>query len=109
VLRDPIGRVVPGYNVGTVNLYLIEGHDRAALIDTGMGIGDLAGACRKLTDKPLWALASHSHWDHVGGLHSFADRRIHSLEADRLREGYDVEGVGFIAAAPASNSLWSRP
>jgi glyoxylase-like metal-dependent hydrolase (beta-lactamase superfamily II) len=105
VLQDPIGRVVPQYDVGTVNLYLIEGRDRAALIDAGMGIGDLANACRTLTERPLWALASHSHWDHVGGLYSFADRRIHNLEADRLEAGYDVEGVGFIAAAPASGTL----
>jgi glyoxylase-like metal-dependent hydrolase (beta-lactamase superfamily II) len=105
VLQDPIGRVVPEYDVGTVNLYLILGSHHAALIDTGMGIGDLPAACRALTDKPILALSTHSHWDHIGGLHSFSDRRIHALEADRILEGYQVDGVGQIEAAPATSML----
>jgi len=105
VLQDPIGRVVPDYDVGTVNLYLILGRHRAALIDTGMGIGDLPAACRVLTDKPVLALSTHSHWDHIGGLHSFSDRRIHAVEADRLLESYQVDGVGKIEAAPATRLL----
>ncbi len=105
VLQDPIGSQVPQYGVGTVNLYLIEGTQHAALIDSGMGIGDLPAACRELTDKPVWALATHSHWDHIGGLHSFDDRRIHALEADRLRETYSVDGVGLIEAAPSTSIL----
>jgi glyoxylase-like metal-dependent hydrolase (beta-lactamase superfamily II) len=105
VLQDPIGQVVPEYGVGTVNLYLILGKLHAALIDTGMGIGDLPAACRKLTNESVWALSTHSHWDHIGGLHSFADRRIHTIEADRLLESYQVEGVGQIEAAPATSLL----
>ena len=41
--------------------YLIEGSERAALIDTGYGIGDLKGFVETLTEKPydvfmcLWA------------------------------------------------------
>jgi glyoxylase-like metal-dependent hydrolase (beta-lactamase superfamily II) len=105
VLQDPIGQVVPNYNVGTVNLYLIEGNTSAALVDTGMGIGNLVAACRKLTGKPVWALCSHSHWDHIGGLHDFEYRRIHAAEADRLQQAYDVDGVGRIEAAPATGLL----
>ena len=105
VLQDPIGKVVPGYGVGTVNLYLIEGSTHAALIDAGMGIGNLVEACGKLTDKPIWALCSHSHWDHIGGLHGFEYRRIHAAEANRLLEAYDVDGVGRIEAAPPTGTL----
>ncbi|MGO8949724.1 MAG: MBL fold metallo-hydrolase [Ktedonobacterales bacterium] len=105
VLQDPIGRLVPEYGVGTVNLYLIQGTHHAALIDAGMGVGDLLAACRELTDAPIWALSTHSHWDHIGGLHTFTDRRIHAIEADRLLESYQVEGVGRIEAAPATSTL----
>ncbi len=105
VLQDPIGRQVPEYGVGTVNLYLILGTQTAALIDAGMGLGDLPAACHELTDRPVWALATHSHWDHIGGLHSFADRRIHAREAARLLESYEVEGVGRIEAAPPTSTL----
>ncbi|MFI5272221.1 MAG: MBL fold metallo-hydrolase [Ktedonobacterales bacterium] len=105
VLRDPIGRLVPGYDVSVVNLYLVEGRERAALIDSGIGIGDVHAACRSLTGKPLVNLCTHSHWDHVGGSHAFADRRIHALEADRLSESYEVEGIGTIHAAPVTATL----
>jgi glyoxylase-like metal-dependent hydrolase (beta-lactamase superfamily II) len=105
VLRDPIGRVAPEYDVSVVNLYLVEGTERAALIDSGMGIGDVAAACRRLSDKPLINLCTHSHWDHVGGTYQFEDRRIHAAEAERLRETYEVEKVGPIRAAPATGPL----
>lgn len=107
-LQDPIGRVVPEYDVQSANLYLIEGADRAALIDAGMGLGDLPAACRALLstpDKPLMALCTHSHWDHIGSLHHFTDRRIHAIEADRLSESYDVENVGHMEAAPPTALL----
>src|SRR5579859_159783 len=96
VLQDPIGRIVPGYDVGVVNLYLVAGDDRAALIDSGMGIGDIAAACRALTPKPLLTVCTHSHWDHVGGGHLFAERFISPHEADRLNESYEVAGIGTI-------------
>jgi glyoxylase-like metal-dependent hydrolase (beta-lactamase superfamily II) len=105
VLQDPIGRVVPDYDVSVVNLYLVAGRERAALIDSGMGIGDVLAACRALTDLPLLTLCTHSHWDHIGGAHQFTERHIAALEADRLSESYEVEGVGTIHAAPATATL----
>jgi glyoxylase-like metal-dependent hydrolase (beta-lactamase superfamily II) len=105
VLQDPIGRVVPEYDVRVVNLYLVEGSERAALIDSGMGIGDVFAACRALTSKPLITLCTHSHWDHVGGAYQFAERFISALEAERLNATYDVAGVGTIRAASATGVL----
>jgi len=105
VLQDPIGRVVPEYDVSVVNLYLVEGARRAALIDSGMGLGDVLAACRALTGKPIINLSTHSHWDHVGGSYQFTERMIHAAEAERLSAAYDVEGVGPIRAAPATAKL----
>jgi glyoxylase-like metal-dependent hydrolase (beta-lactamase superfamily II) len=51
--------------------YLIEGTQSALLFDTGNGIGNIAKVVRSLTDKPIRVLNSHSHYDHVGGNHSF--------------------------------------
>ena len=34
-------------------IYVIEGRNKAALIDTGLGIGDLKGYVEKITKKPL--------------------------------------------------------
>lgn len=105
VLQDPIGQVAPEYGVSVVNLYLVEGQERAALIDSGMGVGDVLAACRTLTAKPLVNLCSHSHWDHVGGTYQFDERLIHPAEAPRLTESYDVEHVGTIRGAPPTSTL----
>jgi len=46
--------------------YLILGHTRALLFDTGMGIGDLKALTSKLITLPVTVLNSHTHNDHVG-------------------------------------------
>lgn len=46
--------------------YLILGEKRAALFDTGMGIGDLRSVVTGLTRLPILVLNSHTHNDHVG-------------------------------------------
>jgi glyoxylase-like metal-dependent hydrolase (beta-lactamase superfamily II) len=102
VLQDPIGRVAPDYDVAVVNLYLVVGRERAALIDSGMGLGDSREACAALTDLPIVNLCSHSHWDHVCGSHLFTERWIHPLERERLDEDYEVEGITRFRAAPAT-------
>lgn len=47
--------------------YFIEGADRAALIDTGYGFGDLQKTVREITDKPLLIFNTHGHVDHTCG------------------------------------------
>lgn len=37
------------------------------LIETGLGICDISAEIKKLTDKPVTAVATHIHWDHIGG------------------------------------------
>ena len=49
------------------NTELIIGSEKAAVIDTGFGFGDLPAAVRKLTEKPLLLFNTHCHVDHVGG------------------------------------------
>ncbi|MGC2301110.1 MAG: MBL fold metallo-hydrolase [Acidobacteriaceae bacterium] len=46
--------------------YLIVGHTRAMLFDTGMGIGNLRGLTAQLTPLPVSVINSHTHNDHVG-------------------------------------------
>lgn len=47
--------------------YLLEGMQCSLLIDTGLGIMNLYDEVIKLTDKPIVAVATHIHWDHIGG------------------------------------------
>ena len=47
--------------------YLVEGTEKAMLIDTGFGVGDTKALCERLTDKPLVVVDTHSHGDHILG------------------------------------------
>lgn len=67
-----------------VNSFLVEGTEWAALIDTGLGIGDVRAEVEKLTKKPIVVIHTHAHWDHVGGDHLFDAVAIHAAEADDL-------------------------
>lgn len=67
-----------------INSYLVEGTEWAALIDTGMGIGNVRTEVEKLTQKPIVAINTHAHWDHVGGDYLFDAVAIHAAEADDL-------------------------
>lgn len=52
---------------GTQNLFLLEGEQKALLIDTGYAVGNLRQFVEKLTDKPIIVVNSHFHPDHSGG------------------------------------------
>jgi glyoxylase-like metal-dependent hydrolase (beta-lactamase superfamily II) len=66
------------------NIWHVRGRDRDLLIDTGMGIASLHDAARHLFDKALSAVATHTHIDHVGSFHEFADRIVHEAEAETM-------------------------
>lgn len=65
-----------------VNAFLVEGEEKAALIDTGCGIGHLAETVRELTDKPLVILITHGHFDHDGGVKQFPGVPVYLHPAD---------------------------
>lgn len=53
------------------SMFLIEGTERALLIDTGVGIGALDVFLRQLTALPVDVLLTHNHRDHVGNAPRF--------------------------------------
>ncbi|MFC1565227.1 MBL fold metallo-hydrolase, partial [candidate division KSB1 bacterium] len=53
--------------------YLVIGTDRAVIIDTGTGIGDLRRLIDELTDIPYSVINTHTHYDHVGDNHQFEE------------------------------------
>ena len=59
------------------SMFLLIGDDKVMLIDTGIGVGDLKGFLRRLTDKPLMVCYTHNHADHVGGACAFDNAYIH--------------------------------
>ena len=69
---------------GHVNCFLVEGTERAVLVDTGLGIADIGSAARQMTDKPILVVNTHSHSDHRGGNWRFTDVAAHPLAAGTL-------------------------
>jgi len=101
--------------------YLLNGSEHSLLIDTGLGICNIHDKVIKLTDKPVTAVATHIHWDHIGGHKYFPDfyahedelnwlsgkfpltmEQIKDMVVDRcdLPEGYDVNKYEFFQGKP---------
>lgn len=53
--------------------YLLIGNDSCLLIDTGLGICNIHEVTAGITDKIITAVATHVHWDHIGG-HKYYER-----------------------------------
>ncbi|MEM7427132.1 MAG: MBL fold metallo-hydrolase [Pseudomonadota bacterium] len=66
------------------NIWHVRGRDRDLLVDSGMGVVSLREHVPLVTEKPCIALASHTHFDHIGCHHEFSERLIHPAEADLL-------------------------
>lgn len=101
--------------------YLLNGSKRSLLIDTGLGICNIYDKVIKLTGKPVTAVATHIHWDHIGGHKYFPDfyahedelnwlsgefpltmEQIKGMVVDRcdLPKGYDVDIYEFFQGKP---------
>lgn len=51
--------------------YLLIGTERAMLVDTLQGIGDLKSVTDQLTDLPIIVMNTHSHYDHVSSNYQY--------------------------------------
>jgi glyoxylase-like metal-dependent hydrolase (beta-lactamase superfamily II) len=63
------------------NIWHVRGRERSLLFDSGLGAVSLCGQFPWLLDGELLAVASHTHFDHIGCHHEFADRACHRCEA----------------------------
>lgn len=69
-ISDSTTRIV---DITGVYCYLVEGSEKAALIDTATGTGDLRTYVETLTDKPVSVILTHGHCDHASGAAWFED------------------------------------
>jgi glyoxylase-like metal-dependent hydrolase (beta-lactamase superfamily II) len=70
--------------LGQCNIWHVKGRDADLLIDSGMGVSSLKKAMTQIIDKPVIAVATHTHFDHIGSLHEFDQRLVHPLESEML-------------------------
>lgn len=110
------------------NVWHVRGRDRDMLVDSGMGVVSLRQWVPLVTERPLEAVASHTHFDHIGCHHEFPCRSCHAAEAHLLRaptrantfaDKYVTDDIFTalppdpyqsatytVAAAPATRILW---
>lgn len=63
------------------NMWLVHGRDRNILIDSGMGLRPLKPEIAALGERPVTAVCTHCHFDHIGCAHEFETRLGHRSEA----------------------------
>lgn len=68
---------------------LVIGQNKAALIDTGCGIGNLCKAVKEVTSKPVMIINTHTHADHLGSNRQFDEIAMfdHPLSHQVSKEG----------------------
>lgn len=72
-------------------MYVIEGKEKAMLIDTGTKCETLSEAVKKITNKPLYVVLTHCHTDHAGNINAFNEIWLHpadTLLMNRLNKPY---------------------
>lgn len=71
-------------------IYLIRGPERAMLIDTGFGAGNLRGLVEELIgEMPLIVVNTHAHFDHAYGNCQFEQVYCHEYEVPRMEKIQD--------------------
>ena len=66
-IREPFGSICT----------LVIGSERALLVDTGIGFGNIGEAVKLFTDKPVTAMNTHEHLDHSMGSRFFNRSFMH--------------------------------
>ena len=70
---------------GMVRVYLLEGADKALLVDTGMTLKNARAIAETLTSKPLELLNTHGDPDHIAGNGAFPRFYMHPADEEKYR------------------------
>lgn len=78
-------------------IYVVEGSEKAVLIDTGSGFGDLKNAVEEISHKPLTVLLTHGHVDHAMGSGQFENLYMSKVDEyiylQHGEEAFRKEGI----------------
>lgn len=86
----------------TSSAYLVCGTERALLIDTGLGEGDLPALIESLTPLPVEVAVTHPHEDHMAQAHCFPKTWLHRRDIESMeRNRRQMEEVFGRTLAPA--------
>lgn len=102
-ISDSVWRI---HGFSDEQMYLVEGSERAALIDTGVGVGDLKGYVEQLTQKEIIVILTHGHCDHGMGAGQFDVVYMNPGDEDVYRiHGEKAYRDAYLATVPAYGDL----
>lgn len=81
-----------GETSDNTTVYIVEGEDKAAVIDTGTSTRDLDQIIQSITQKPLLVLLTHLHGDHAGNVRYFDEIYFHPADTAILRNTRGFNG-----------------
>lgn len=93
------------FGAGNELMYLVEGTERAVLIDTGTGVGNIREYVESLTNLPITVILTHGHIDHASGAFYFDSVYLHNAdnglleEIAQYKEKFDQERIEFVEGA----------
>lgn len=71
--------------------YLVIGENKALLIDTGTGFGDLYSLVKSLTNLPIIVVNTHAHYDHVWGNFQFEEAYLSNADKKLYEHSYSKD------------------
>ena len=85
--------------------YLVLGGKKAALIDTGYGMGDIKSLVEELTSLPITVVTTHTHVDHIGKHSEFDEVAVydHSFARENTAKG---RAAGSMKGALGPGMYW---
>ena len=84
--------------------YVVAGTERAAVIDTSIGLSNIREAAESLTSLPLICINTHGHEDHMGGNWGFEKAYMNladlplaeeSINLPEVQEGIRQAGISY--------------
>lgn len=92
--------------------YLIEGKEKALLIDGLSGVGSLKAFVRELTDLPVVMAVTHGHIDHVGAAWEYKECMINHRDIPLMyteRHSSPESRLRFVQAHAEKGMAFARP
>ena len=78
---------------GFVRFFLLEGADKAVMIDSGMNCPNAIELAQNLTEKPVMLLNTHGDVDHTSGTSGFSKIYMHQLDYEGCRIAQKFPGT----------------
>jgi glyoxylase-like metal-dependent hydrolase (beta-lactamase superfamily II) len=108
-----VAEVEPGVHLvaepGHVFSWLVAGSERCVLVDTGLGLADIAAAIEPVAAAPTIVVNSHVHFDHVGGNELFEHVAMHELGPEWIEYATrDEEVSAYRDVAEGMYESWDR-